>query len=327
MTTTPDPAAAGTGESTLAQPPPPGAGRSHAWWRWSLAQGWHWARGIPWPRVAEMVLTVAAGWAASQKLARLSGTSLWVPAEWRVAIGVTVTALGTGVFGAIRARPEWKPPRPPADAPPDVAPPDVAAAEVAAGRAKVEAHKHREAVLAVWMLVGAVVALALFMVLKTVCVVPFDPRDWLDHQRVADARAAADAQTAVLPTPGRPRAEPAPAATPPNPTATSDDRPFVPEFVDLDRRQVYLPLWYPADLSAYLHRLSASTGDDGLHYMLAHEPDHLFDVLSTRATAQVAVTNCLFLILDALFVCLSTAAAAYTFDALSAIGGGVLTKL
>ena len=142
------------------------------------------------------------------------------------------------------------------------------------------------------------------------CTVSWDSRDWLARQVLynkldaqADARqiaADANSQTAI--------------ATQPTTEPLSNGNFHVLEFVDPEHQTVYLPLWYPSGLKRYLDNLGRAHDADGLTYMLAHEPDHLFDIIEKEAYWQVTVTNWLFLFLDALIIFLAAGGLAASFE-------------
>ncbi len=264
-----------------------------------------------WPRIGEAALTIVGGYFFSLLLARLSGTALWVPATLRVTVNVIVGSLAGALFARLQGRAD-------ADAP--------AAAPPGADEAAVRDAKQRRAAYtwplyrrAFWLFLAAAVLVGVFLGLRTACVVHFDPRDWVAQQRLQDRLDDADDQAqlraAVKRNGGMP-AEAAPAA------AAARDDPAKLEFVDVDQEQVYLPLWYPARLAAYIHRLDQTTGD-GLHYMLTREPDHLFDMLATQAAGPMIFTTILFYVLNGFIVCLAFAGLAYTFDVRSAVGGAL----
>ena len=256
-----------------------------------------------WTRSAEFIVAGVGAYFAARTLARLSGTALWVPKEWREAIDVLTGALGGTVFVTVRLLTEvWNPPVP--------------AAEVS-GKRRLEAETRRKKktlgilLASVFFIILALGALGAFMRLRTACVVPFDPRDWLAQQKLHNALdASADAKRlAVAGATSEPAGEPYP-----------DNTLHVPEFVDLERQKVYLPMRYPDALDTYLKNLGKANDADGLTFMLAHEPDHLFDIIEKQASPQVTETNWKFLKLDATIIVLFAIGLAGSFDIPSAVG-------
>ena len=288
-------------------------------------------------------LTAAGGWLSSHELGRLSGTALWLPIEWRTVVNLSVGALAGAVFGLTQAwldhrlKSRSDPalakalPRPAGgEGPTDGRAAATGPADPADGPSDRESTLHKVFAnrMALRFCVAAVVVLGLFMAVKDYCVVPFDARDWLAEQRLANLQdQQADGQqrvAATRPSAGAAAAAPVTESIRVSPSLTVADPSktvYAPEFVDLERNQVYLPLWFPTDVRDYLRRLGTANSDGGVHAALALEPDHLFDMISTQATLQVGVTNCLFLLLDSLFVGLAAAALACTFDKMGSLIG------
>jgi hypothetical protein len=61
---------------------------------------------------------------------------------------------------------------------------------------------------------------------------------------------------------------------------------------------------------------------DGLTYVLAYEPNELFDAIEKEAAGPVAFTNCLFLFLDGTIVTLAAVGLACFFNLATVVGEG-----
>ena len=262
-------------------------------------------------RLGEFLVIATGAYFLARSLARLSGIALWVPEEWRNTVDVLTATLGGSVFVAAQAVLDFYNPG------------------ISERARKQDKHirKQRQIkilLIAVLAILLALVSLAGFMRLRAACVVAFDPRDWLAKQRLQnsfdardDANKLATNGGTLLPLLENDPGKPETTRSVPNP----DQLAHIPEFVDIKRQVVYLPIRYPTHLNEYICHVTKSTGIDGLTYMLANEPDRLFDILEKQGTKQMAETNWMFLILDVLIVVFFSIGLSCSYDVASTLGG------
>jgi hypothetical protein len=304
-------------------------------------------------RAGEFLVVGLGAYLASRTLARLSGTALWVPAEWREAIDIIVGALGGAVFVGVRSFLNFYNPGVPLFETGATKRITAAQAEKALRAREIKERRKKKNDLwilgfSVLFILLALVTLGLFMWLRASCVIAFDTRDWLETQRLQNSvDRARDLQTLNSP---KLKADLMPLELKKDVEIDPDKMPHIPPFVDLERQEVYLPLPFllrkvhiaPDDseedvpttrstattkmvkirvtLGEYLEDLGKANDTDGLRYMLANEPDHLFDIIEKQASLQVTETNWLFLGLDTTIIVLFAVGLAGSFDVPSALG-------
>jgi len=70
-----------------------------------------------------------------------------------------------------------------------------------------------------------------------------------------------------------------------------------PTFIDTDRNQIFLPLWFPKEIQERIDaRATIGRESDGLQDYLQHDPHELIDLLALHAGTAYAVTITLFLL-------------------------------
>jgi hypothetical protein len=91
-----------------------------------------------------------------------------------------------------------------------------------------------------------------------------------------------------------------------------------PEFMDLDRGEILLPLWFTSDQRDYIKAAAERSGGDGINEILMTEPDLLIDWVRA-AGVSVGATTVLFLVLHLGIIAFFAAALAYWFETLEAM--------
>jgi hypothetical protein len=97
----------------------------------------------------------------------------------------------------------------------------------------------------------------------------------------------------------------------------------IPEFVYIERQQVYLPLCIPPDMLAEVDKEAKDVGEDPLTYELTQNAGVFLAELEDKDQLRIGLTNCLFLALDACIVAFTALGFGFLFDYASAIGGSM----
>jgi hypothetical protein len=108
----------------------------------------------------------------STQLQELSVSALWLPTEWRAGVQISSTLIGMILFQYALKR--CNPP-----------------VEHAAHDKMAEHHHHlRRHLTALWWALGTLGCLALYLSLRTICVLDWDSRTWEDNEIAADIQSA-----------------------------------------------------------------------------------------------------------------------------------------
>jgi hypothetical protein len=231
------------------------------------------------------VIGAAAGAPAtlyfSHTLLKLSGSALWLPPEWRRSIEVLATLLGTTIFAWLLHASSG--PFPAAEL--DGNKPAEVVGQVHLSR---QGSRQRRFGLALAWIAGFAVFLSAYMMLRGACVYPFSRyAEWRDQEAKMEAAAARRGE--------KPTSQP------------------IPQFIDTERGELFLPLWFPPEQREYFTRMRDEHFQDGLMYVLDHEPDRIIDWLREDRACRLRlnVTALLFLLLHLGIVVCFAAGAGY----------------
>jgi len=299
---------------------------------------------IPLEKMGEFAAVIAAAYYLTVTMAKLSGTALWIPQELRTMVNVLVSLLGEGVFnyvGNLKKTAGFQALRRSKQSPgahgktrsgivaapvPSTEQPCQTEEAVREERQeqekregemdelsrKVDKRFFRRGLVCFGF---ALLFFSIFMVLRARCVKGFDVRDWLAEQMRENSRELPLPKEIVLP----------PGSTP-GILQMGQYEYHIPEFVDVQRQQVYLPLFFPEKIRREIESAGKREDMDGLTYELAYEPNDLFDAIEKQAFWQVAYSNICFLVLDAAIVMATTAGMACFFE-FAALLGSILGEM
>lgn len=237
-------------------------------------------------------------------LARLSGTALWLPREWRESIGIFSAMIGMGVFQLAQMHVK-------------------AMQRQAAARPSEQRDDRRPLVLAIVYALSALGVLLLYMQLRGATVRNWDLRQWYETElklqndtHIDLLKQQVEIRRLQEQVPG--------AATLPTITSSVDPKQGglwggVPDFIDLARQEIYLPLWYPSTEEAYLNGLAADFGEEGITYALKHEPDRVIDWLGNTWRTPLNVTSGLFLVLHTMIIICFAAGFSYSYGVIDGL--------
>jgi hypothetical protein len=298
----------------------------------------HWLRC----NVCQLAIAALALWFFSHLLSRLSGTALWVPKEWRLIVRIIGTAIGMAVFSYVRHR--------------HATAITAAASESSEshsghrrrrGRRPSHEPEHQYFRWGISWMAACIGLVICYMLLRGYCVYPWDARDWLRgeaavaaeapatepehagvrekhfivHAEATHATPAAENHLVVHAETGQIALAAAHDGTQDEEAAADvprlPDGSPLPEFIDIARGEIFLPLWLKPDQRQYVRDVAAANTEDGLTHILNEEPDRVIDWVRGDGLAHEVTTSVFFLLHLAIVISVGAAAACF-FEPLEA---------
>jgi len=256
-----------------------------------------WSWGKFFRNVGGLLTAGLAIWLISRQLSRLSGSALWLPSEWRQSIGFFATMLGMVIFQLVIVHTK-----------------EIHGAKAPSAK---NDHGNKEGLVkaTIWI-VAAIILLAFYMGLRSQTVHGWDMRQWYEQDAQLEQTARAEGDLAV------------PAGTQTGSPAEAKDGGAVngpwgrpPDFIDLERREIYLPLWFPNNHGErdYLERMGEMHQADGMSYLLETEPDRVIGWLNGPWRPALNMTSILFLLIHSAIIVCFAAAYAYSYGSIEGI--------
>lgn len=229
---------------------------------------------------------LATTYFGSSFLLKLGGAALWLPTEWREVVRMLGTTIALAFFNLALNRPQ------PRVSPHQLAPSESRPEEDAKRRdlAEKAAHRERERrryVVSTRALCGSAVALALYMFLRSHCVIPWVPPDsfWTSYQ-------------------GQP----------------------LPSFIDAPARAqsdsiTFLrPIWYGPNVQELLDLYAKAGEVEPLMKILDEEPERLIEAQRGSDAARMGATVIAFFLLFGAILCQASYGIGAAFSVVDEVG-------